>query len=389
MRTDEFVRWLTTTPQPRGELLARSAADGYASYCAKVEQGLRGDIDAAFDLDELAGWIATLRAGETACAKGDPPPAWLVTKGNPAKRLAILRSGVQAYFRFRRAGGQGGASGSASQPSTDSRARRSRKASPWPDWGAPTDDELRLLAESVARHVRFLSPDFVRAIAQGIERDREPVAARLDRLGIASSPYLWPAGTCAFPGVRRHEGRAEQNAYHDETPAEAGAGPALLRLDKNTYPKHVWSFALRGREVREKFGPRGFELAHLADHKPYHNRCGTEFAGLDGSVLPGLYTSPWNTVYVPKAFLRATDAGDSLRRLLQRRAFQLYGGACALLPCGAQPAEEPRPEWSVERFSWTEPVGDACHAEAFLKFRTAELERLFLAVERRPAARGE
>ena len=108
-----------------------------------------------------------------------------------------------------------------------------------------------------------------------------------------------------------------------------------LALDDNDYPKQIWSFLFRGKKF-SKFGPEGYSLAHLADHKEYNNRFAQDFevAELESRnrFLYGLYTCPTNTVYIPSSLIKPTDFAGTIRGLLMRRAEDLYGGFCNLLP---------------------------------------------------------
>jgi hypothetical protein len=81
-------------------------------------------------------------------------------------------------------------------------------------------------------------------------------------------------------------------------------------------------------------GPDGYSLAHIADHKLYKNRTQQEFdiIGEGLKTLPGLFTSIINTVYMPIGLIRPTDFSFSLRNLIQRRASEIYGSFCNLLP---------------------------------------------------------
>ena len=86
-------------------------------------------------------------------------------------------------------------------------------------------------------------------------------------------------------------------------------------------------------------------------------------------VLPyGLFTSAANTVYAPGAFLRPTDLSPRLRSLIQRRAQQLYGDVCCLVPppLAVKPCEDP--DWAVDKFRWSAPVSGMERVADFLEF---------------------
>ena len=141
-----------------------------------------------------------------------------------------------------------------------------------------------------------------------------------------------------------------------------------LEIDDNKYPKHMWSFALRGREFQQ-FGPKGYALAHLVDHKVSGNRGDAEIVSTEASedrrAWFGLYTSAANAAYVPTALLRPTDFATRLRNLFQRRAFALYGEFCNLLPPGHRFMPSDSEAWALEAFPWAPPVGKFSEITAF------------------------
>jgi hypothetical protein len=97
---------------------------------------------------------------------------------------------------------------------------------------------------------------------------------------------------------------------------------------------------------------------------------------LGATGLPGLFTSAANAAYVPTAYLRPTDFSPVLRNLLQRRASELYGSFCRLLPGGLGIRDAVSPEWETSAFVWAAPVGTTMHVASFLEFRRLQLEQL-------------
>jgi hypothetical protein len=207
--------------------------------------------------------------------------------------------------------------------------------------------------------------------------------AALQARGINAADYLWNDSATAFPGVRRYAGKAELRHFQQNHGMDV---EGVLRLDDNNYPKQLWSFTLRGRPF-QNFGPDGYELAHLVDHKAYKHRGAEELVGPVGEFigangLPGLFTSAANAAYVP-TYLRPTDFSGMLRNLLQRRALELYGSFCRLLPGDLRFRPASSPAWETSAFTWSAPVGTTDHLTAFLDFRRTELQRLF--DERQPS----
>ena len=88
-------------------------------------------------------------------------------------------------------------------------------------------------------------------------------------------------------------------------------------------------------------------------------------------------------MYAPGAFLRPTDLSPSLRSLIQRRAQQLYGDVCCLVPppLAVKPCEDP--DWAVDKFQWSAPVGGMERVADFLDFRRKRIGEL---IEKRNAA---
>ena len=260
-----------------------------------------------------------------------------------------------------------------------------RQGADWPVWPQPNDEDILELARAMAPLVRFLDPGIIYAVTEDNRRMGAGWSSRLEALGIDPAIYLWEDSPCAFPGVRRYAGSTEiavfrQRATADEVP------PQCLALDDNDYPKHLWAFAFTRKPFRKR-GPDGYQLAHLFDHKEHGNRWREELDILPDAkepVLPyGLFTSAANSAYVPSAFLRPTDFSPRLRSLIQRRALQLYGNICRVvpLPLAVKPCEDKN--WSLDNFRWSTPVGGMDNVPDFLGFRRQRLGELF---DRRHAA---
>jgi hypothetical protein len=178
--------------------------------------------------------------------------------------------------------------------------------------------------------------------------------------------------------VRRYAGSREIAAYRGHTRLDENQSSNALALDDNDYPKQLWSFVFRGSQF-SKFGPQGYALAHLADHKEHGNRFGQDFEVTDGGethALFGLYTCPSNTVYIPLSLIKPTDFVGTLRTLLVRRAQQLYGEFCEILPPFLRIPDDRFAEWNVNEFRWVDPVGTTTHIQSFLAFRRDRLAKL-------------
>jgi hypothetical protein len=157
-------------------------------------------------------------------------------------------------------------------------------------WPEPQPDEELALAEIVARYAQFLHPEIVQAIVEDNEKHRATWSEALKQRGIDPSAYLWPRSACTFPGVRRYAGSTEIAIFRKKA---KGPIKNALALDDNEYPKQVWAYTLTGKKFA-KHGPKGYALAHLADHKTYKNKAESDFHAVDGedrTELHGLYTS--------------------------------------------------------------------------------------------------
>lgn len=355
-----FQRWLSDRYDDR-------TCSSRLSNCRRIEE-FEGDLDEHFSRNGMSELLQRLTYSRDDLAAGRLPEHRIPIAGDVYTGTATLRTAANLYRRFL----SGEASNVAPRPVRAPKV--SRGASNWPQWATPSIDEILALARSVTRYVRFLQPEIVKALIADTELHQERWSVELSDRNIDPALYLWPRTSCAFPGVRRHAGSSEIAQFRKRAAPEP-IEQALV-LDDNTYPKHLWSFVLRGRPF-QNFGPDGYALAHLSDHKAYKNRGAIETV-TSGSAhtLHGLYTCATNAVYVPTILIRPTDFVPELRNLLQRKAVALYGAFCNLLPPGSAFAACPSKQWEVDRFEWSNPVGDPNMIGLFLEFRSATITRL-------------
>ncbi|MCY3879938.1 MAG: hypothetical protein OXF74_12265 [Rhodobacteraceae bacterium] len=249
----------------------------------------------------------------------------------------------------------------------------------WPAWPTPGDEDLRELAQAMTPFMRFLDPGIVYAVVEDNRRMGADWSSQLEALGIDPAIYLWENSPCVFPGVRRYAGSTEIAVFRKRA-RRTKVPPQCLALDDNDYPKHLWAFTFTGKPFRKR-GPDGYQLAHLFDHKEHGNRWREELdipPDAKEPVLPyGLFTSAANSAYVPGTFLRPTDFSAKLRSLIQRRAQQLYGRICRIVPppLAVKPCEDQN--WSLDNFQWSTPVGGMDNVPGFLEFRRERLGELF------------
>lgn len=257
--------------------------------------------------------------------------------------------------------------------------RRTRKETTkkddWPKWDGPNNDERLALARIITKYVRFLHPEIVEALVEDNMKHMAEWKEMPKKRSVDPSQYLWEGSPCSFPGIRRHSGTKEINAFRSRTLDFQNA----IALDDNSYPKQIWSYVFRDAGFAN-YGPEGYQLAHLVDHKDTYGRLSVELVSENGNAIeaiPGLFTCPTNTAYVPTDFLKPTDFEGNLRNLLQRKAFELYSGVCAPLPPGIQIASSHETGWGIEDFEWADPVGTLDHMDDFLRYRQEKLTSLF------------
>ena len=346
---------------------------------ARRVEAHEGNLDKLWEIDGLDGLINRLTYSREDERLGIPPEHRVPFNGDIYNGTATLRSAVLLYREFRSPKDQREVSRRGPAKKQSQQRRALRPAKDWPVWPQPNDDDLLGLAQTITVVGQFLDPCIVGAIAEDNRRMEADWSARLRELGIDPAIYLWEGSPCAFPGVRRYAGSTEIAVFRQRAKPEK-LPPQCLSLDDNDYPKHLWAFVLTGRPFR-KHGPQEYQLAHLFDHKEHGNRWDVELDRLLGakeSLLPyGLYTSAANSAYVPGAFLRPTDFSTRLRNLFQRRALQLYGNVCCILPprLAVKCCEDPK--WALDNFRWSAPVGGIDNVPDFLEFRRERMEYLF------------
>lgn len=382
MQQEPFKDFLRNTYKGGGQLSEDTIKSRIAN-CARVER-YEGNLDLHFERDGLNDLLARLEYTTDDARAHRPPRHRVPIRGDMRNGSATLKSAITLYESFRHFQAGGGAVAVAPRRAAAAAAPQAAvpanpaKALSWPVWSEPSSQDVLTLARIVARHARFLHPEIVAAIVQDNEKSRTAWSDALRARGVDPSAYLWPGSACAFPGVRRYAGSREIAIFRKH--AEGTIDDALA-LDDNDYPKQVWSFALTGRPFA-KHGPQGYALAHLADHKNHNNRARQDSNVVEEqpeTALHGLYTSAANSAYLPVALIRPTDFNAQLRQLLLRRANDLYGSVCRLLPPWLAIPSDVSDDWDTGRFAWPEPVGNLTQIESFLQFRHRRLDELLKA----------
>jgi hypothetical protein len=348
------------------------------SNCKTLERH-EGDLDAHFTADRFHGLLERISYSKDDERVGLSAKHRVPINGNVYNGTATLRSALNLYVQFCEEWPTGAEPPvHLVQPQRPS-VRPPRQGAKWPEWNVPAEEDILQLARITIPYVRFLHPQIVCAVVEDNEPHRAAWAAALSRRGVDPDAYLWTRCACAFPGLRPYVGSKEIAQHRKQSEAPEAGYDQALQVDDNNYPKHLWSFAFRGRPFQQ-FGPKGYALAHLVDHKA-DKRLWDEIEAFD--VAPyclswlGLYTSAANSVFAPTTLIKPTDFVGPLRNLLQRRAAFLYGSFCNLLPPGLRIRTAASEVWALDAFNWCEPVGSMAHVDAFLAFRNETVEKYF------------
>ena len=250
--------------------------------------------------------------------------------------------------------------------------------SEWPTWELPTEEDSYQLAKVTTKYIKFLNPEIVSRIVKENEKLASTYYFKLKSKGIDPELYIWEKNSCCFPGVRRYAGSSEIAAHRKRM--EISSIEDAIALDDNDYPKQIWSFIFRDKQF-SKYGPAGYSLAHLIDHKKDKNRMGEEFTFSDNHVFGkpfyGLYTCASNSVYIPNNLMKPTDFNGAIRNLLVRKAEALYGNYCNLVPSYVKAKENYDSKWNIDNFEWADPVGSIENLDDFFLFRDKRMNEIF------------
>ncbi len=368
MKVKEFKDWLRNVYAPKsGKQLDEDTITSRIANCKTVEAH-EGELDKHQSVDCMSDLLSRLSYSTADQRQNLPMRHRIPIDGDRRNGSATLKSAVTLYKHFCAAQQSGERRCLAAAPSPPGPKPPARD---WPQWPEPTEAEALTLAKIVMPYVRFLKPVIVAAVVADNERQRQEWSNVFRARGIDPSAYLWDKSPCAFPGIRRYAGKKEIAGYGKPGGQKESVFEQALRLDDNDCPKHLWSFTLRGKQF-QKFGPIGYALAHLADHKKHGNRFESDFAVVEDITptdLHGLYSCPTNAVFIPSAMIKPTDFGAAMRNLLLRQAHHLYGAQCNLLPGWLRLRADPSPGWELEKFEWAEPVGDLQGVGPFLDYR--------------------
>lgn len=367
MKIEEFKKWLKKCGYKDTVIKSR------AGNCNKVSE-YEGDLDQLFAKDKCADLLARLKYTTDDERNNRNTKHKIPIDGNKRTGSATLKSAVLLYIDF-----LNGTTKTAKTVDTQTRVSvgKKEKRNDWPVWDAPTDDECYQLAQITTRYIRFLSPKIVEAIVEDNEKNMDFFLNYLRKYNINPNLYLWEKSSCCFPGIRRYAGSSEISAYRKRSEIESIKD--AIRLDDNDFPKQIWSFVFRNTQF-SKFGPTGYSLAHLVDHKDDKNRYEEEFDFIDGhdtkKAFYGLYTCASNAVYIPSNLMKPTDFNGAIRNILFKKALSLYGSFCNIVPLDMKIKDTEDPKWNIDKFEWAEPVGSMENVESFLKYRKQKIETI-------------
>ena len=368
MRNEEFKRWLKA---------ARLDAGTIATYISKCNTICRceGDIDEHFANDECCELLEQFVYSTNDLRLNNPLRHNIPIAGNKYNGTNDYKKALNSYIRFLK--------GEKYRANTAGRSAR-KEMRLWPMWEMPSEKECYKLAQSATKFLRFLSPEIVEIIVKDNEKNREMFCDYLGEAGIDPELYLWEGSSCCFPGIRRYAGSAEISAHRGRSHIEAIED--AIALDDNDFPKHIWSFVFRGQQFG-KFGPTGYSLAHLVDHKKDRNRMPDEFNFTHGHEYKkpfyGLYSCPSNTVYSPTNMIRLTDFNGAVRNMLFRKAESLYKDVCNIVPPYIKIKNNKNTRWELSEFKWADPVGTMDNMEAFLSDRKKKISKILEKLRRK------
>ena len=338
MKENDFKAWLAVEYDS-------ATCSTRLSNCKRVE-AFEGDLDTHFEEDRCRSLLEKLTYTREDERENRSSLHSIPIAGDIYNGTATLRASVRLYNKFRELDNE-----SEVNHKTNKVFKNKADRKEWPEWDQPSEQDTLAFAKLAIPYFRFLNPNIIKLIIEDNNSHREEWIRELKIRGIDSDAYLWTNSACVFPGVRRYAGNKEIAAYRGHLKEENGSVfKEAVRLDDNSYPKQIWSFVFRGTKFAN-YGPFGYALAHLADHKSYGNRYNKDFELVEDIEeqiqLHGLYTSAANAIYVPTSLLKPTDFSRTLRNLLMRRAQQLYGNFCSILPPGLAVPECDDARWQL------------------------------------------
>ncbi len=250
--------------------------------------------------------------------------------------------------------------------------------SDWPTWETPSIEDIRIIAHLLTPYLKFLHPEIIRKITLSNIELNEYFTDYLTRSGIDTKDYIWEKSSTTFPGIRRANGKTDNEFKKRQLPKEHRRGKGAIYIDDNSYPKQLWAYIFTNKQFSNQ-GPVGYELAHIFEHKAV-SRLYEEFIVEDDSYdllkpISGMFTNAAGLMYAPRTFVKITDHSSHARRLIQQKVLKLYGDVTNVLPPSVS-LKKQDDEWDMDSFDWGEPVGDPNNVDQFLRFRKERIEKI-------------
>ena len=256
---------------------------------------------------------------------------------------------------------------------------RRKKVKSWPDWELPSKDDIKKITRLLTPYLKFLNPRIIEKITLSNNELESYYCKYMTEFKIEHKYYIWENCSTMFPGIRRANGKTDNEFKKKQLPIELRSGKNAIYIDDNSYPKHIWAFVFTNQQFSNK-GPNGYELAHIFEHKAV-NRINDELTTQNNSQydlskpLSGMFTNAACLMYAPRTFVKITDHSLQARRLIQRKIIELYGDTTNILPPTIEFKKQDE-EWEIDSFVWGKPVGDLEQIELFLKYRKDRLEKI-------------
>lgn len=366
MQSEAFKSWLCDTKN-----LKESTANSRLSNCSRVEQ-YEGDLDIHFERDQICMLLNKLTYSKEDQRQNHSQRHSIPIAGNIYNGTATLRSAVILYKDFKLSY----LPHSIITHTIHKRQKQMKTHKIWPTWDIPSPEVVLKMVKLITPYIRFLHPDIIDAIVKDNEKNQDFWRKKLINHNINPDFYLWEKSSCTFPGIRRYAGSSEISFYRKRSAQNIPSIKDALHIDDNSFPKQIWSFIFRGKPF-QNYGPSGYSLAHLADHKDYKNRRDKEFEIIDKAPekLYGLFTCASNIVYIPASLIKPTDFSSDIRLLLLNKAQNLYGKMCNIIPPNLR-IKKTSLDWDINNFDWAEPVGTKTYLNNFFEFRYSKMESL-------------
>jgi len=257
--------------------------------------------------------------------------------------------------------------------------KRKKNIRQWPKWQAPSSDKIKQIAKLLTPYLKFLHPEIITKISLSNSEITSYYHDYLTASGIDPKIYIWKNCSTMFPGIRRANGKTDNEYKKKQLPKHLRREKGAIYIDDNSYPKHIWAFIFTGQQFSNK-GPDSYELAHIFEHKAV-DRLRQEFINkgnpkYDFSIpLSGLFTSAAGLMYSPRTFVKITDHSLHARRLIQRKVVELYKDAANILPPSIELRTQAE-EWDIDSFKWGDPVGDLNQIDQFLEYRKERIDKI-------------